>query len=157
MKFYNRSEHPEGKPSTAGEKIEPTYEMTMDPRGHKILEQVGGTNIYERIQESLEETKIENIIRRAVGGDETALATMHGVYIDVTNAPTSLAEMQQVIIHATEEFYKLPLEIREKFDHSPEQYITEFGSEEWAKKLEQPKTLGQIQAETRTVEEVKAE
>lgn len=144
MKFYSRSEKPTVKPSPAGEKEEPTYEMDIDARGHKTLTQKGYTNVYEFIQESLEETKIENIIRRALGGDEAALATMHGVYIDVSDAPKSLAEMQQAVITATQEFERLPIEIREKFNHSALQYVAEFGTEEWAKKLEKQKTLGEI-------------
>lgn len=33
------------------------------------------------------------------------------------------------------EFYKLPANIREKFDHSPEKFIQQFGSEEWNKAM----------------------
>lgn len=153
MKFYSRSEKPPVTATPAGEMEEDTYEMSIDLRGHKTLERSGKTNVYEFIQESLEETKIENIIRRAVGGDEGALATMHGVYMDVSDAPKSLAEMQQAVITATEEFMKLPVEIREKFNHSAMQYVAEFGTEEWLKKLEQPKTLGQIMQETSKSEE----
>ncbi|UPW41115.1 internal scaffolding protein [Sigmofec virus UA08Rod_5492] len=147
MKFYSRSSKPPVKPSPAGEKEEDVYEIDIDLRGHKTLQKTRMTNVYELIQESLEETKIENIIRRALGGDESALATMHGVYMDVSDAPKSLAEMQQAVITATEEFLKLPIEVREKFNHSAMQYVAEFGTEEWAKKLEMPKTLGQLQEE----------
>lgn len=157
MKFYNRSEKPPITATPAGEKEEDTYEINIDLRGHKTLEKSGKTNVYDFIQESLEETKIENIIRRALGGDESALATMHGVYMDVTDAPKSLAEMQQAVITATQEFEKLPVEIREKFNHSALQYVAEFGTEEWAKKLEQPKTLGQIIQEEKPKEKPKEE
>lgn len=156
MKFYNRSEKPPVTATPAGEKEEDTYEMSIDVHGHKKLEKSGKTNVYDLIQESLEETKIENIIRRALGGDEGALATMHGVYIDVTDAPKSLAEMQQAVITATQEFEKLPVEIREKFNHSALQYVAEFGTEEWAKKLEKAQTLGEIlQKETSKNEDPK--
>lgn len=153
MKFYNRAEKPPVTPSPSGEKLEDTYEMRITPRGHKILEKNGKTDVYEFIQTSLEETKIENIIRRALGGDESALATMHGVYMDVSDAPKSLAEMQQAVITATLEFEKLPLEIREKFNHSAMQYVAEFGTEEWIKKLERPKTLGEITGQSETKKE----
>ncbi|UPW41184.1 internal scaffolding protein [Sigmofec virus UA08Rod_5306] len=147
MKFYNRSEHAPRQAAPAGEKQEPVYEMDVDLYGHKFLVETGKTNIYERIQESLEETKIENIIRRALGGDEEALRVMHGTYTDVTNAPKSLAEMQQLIIKANQDFEKLPIEVREKFNHDPMQFIAEWGSEEWTKKMERPKTLGELQKE----------
>lgn len=141
--YYNRSKKRTTEPANPGSEWHQEYRMAIDLTGHKYLEEDGQTNIYDKIQESLEETKIENIIRRAVGGDEAALAVMHGQYLDTTNMPKSLAEMQQSIIAATEEFYKLPLEIRQKFDQSPEQFIAEYGSEEWMKKLSMPETIKQ--------------
>ena len=47
--------------------------------------------------------------------------------------PTSLAEMQNAIITIENEFNKLPLETRLKFNQSAEKYISKNGSEEWAK------------------------
>lgn len=141
MEFYSRSKKRPTEAAEPGNEWHQEYRMAIDLTGHKYLEEDGKTNIYDKIQESLEETKIENIIRRAVGGDESALAVMHGTYMDTTNMPKSLAEMQQAIITATEEFYKLPIEIRQKFDQSPEQFIAEYGSEEWTKKLTPKETL----------------
>lgn len=136
MKFYTAYHRPKAKEAPAGSKFEETYEMDIDENGHKTLTKSERLeNVYEKIQESLEESKIENIIRRAIGGDPTALAVTEGEYFDATDAPTSLAEAQKMIIQATEQFYKLPLSVREKFNHSPEQYIHEFGSEEWTKKI----------------------
>lgn len=94
------------------------------------------------------EPKIENIIRRALGGDETALAVMHGQYMDVTEAPKTLAEMQQLVIKATNQFNELPLDIREKFNFDPGQFVAEYGTPEWLKKMEKPKTMGEIQQTT---------
>lgn len=150
MKFWNRSERPNTTPANPGTPEEPVYEMDIDLRGHKYLVKTGMTSTYDRIQESLEETKIENIIRRALGGDETALAVMHGSYIDVTDAPKTLAEMQQLVIRATNQFNELPLEIREKFNFDPGQFVAEYGTHEWEKKMEQPKTIGDLQKETPT-------
>lgn len=150
MKFWNRSERPKTTPANPGTPEEPTYEIDIDLRGHKSLIQTGYTNTYNRIQESLEETKIENIIRRALGGDETALAVMHGSYIDVTDAPKTLAEMQQLVIRATNQFNELPLEIREKFNFDPGQFVAEYGTHEWEKKMERPKTIGDLQKEAQT-------
>lgn len=141
MEFYNRSRKRPTEATPAGSEWHQEYRVSIDLTGHKYLEEDGKTNIYDRIQESLEETKIENIIRRAVGGDESALAVMHGSYIDTTQMPKTLAEMQQAIINATNDFNKLPLEIRQKFDQSVEQYIAEYGTEIWAEKMKQPERL----------------
>lgn len=137
MKYNSAYDRPKTEPAPTGDKYEYIYEMDIDENGHKILVKTDNMeNIYEKIQESLEETKIENIIRRAIGGDPTALAQTNGQYFDATDAPQSLAEAQRIIIQATENFFKLPLTIREKFDHSPEKYINEFGSESWIGKMD---------------------
>lgn len=139
MKFATAYNPKKTEPAPAGDKFEVTYEMDIDENGHKVLSKSERMeNVYEKIQESLEETKIENIIRRALAGDETALAVTHGEYFDATNAPRSLAEAQQMIIHASEEFYGLPIEVREKFDHSLEMYVHEYGTETWIEKMKKP-------------------
>lgn len=163
MKIYSRTKKRPTEASPTGKMTEDTYSIEIDLKGHKTLTKSGETNIYDKIQESHEETKIENIIRRAVGGDETALAVMHGTYADVTKMPKSLAEMQQQIIKATQEFEKLPLELRRQFNHSVEEYIAEYGSKEWGDKIQpflpqQPDELQQKQAaEKLEVKEEKAE
>lgn len=163
MKLYSRFKKRPTVASEPGKQWEKKYTMAIDLTGHKYLEETGEVNIYDKIQESLEETKIENIIRRAVGGDPNALQVMHGTYMDITGMPKSLAEMQQIIIGATEEFYKLPLEIREHFNHSLEQYVAEYGTKGFEEKL---KTKAMLETEkagealnataTKTTEEVKA-
>ncbi|UPW41214.1 internal scaffolding protein [Sigmofec virus UA08Rod_4967] len=125
-----------GAASTSGEKLEPEYEMQIEACGHKHLIDSGRKiDIYSKIQESLEETKIENIIRRAMAGDETAINTMNGQYIDTQAMPTSLAEMLNLTIQAEQEFNKLPLEIRANFDHSTEKYIMMMGTPEWVENM----------------------
>lgn len=151
MKFFSRTNKRPTEATQAGQREQQVYAMAIDAQGHKYLEEDHKIDIYEKIQASLEETKIENIIRRAVGGDATALNTMHGLYADVTAAPKSLAEMQQMVIAATTEFNKLPLEVRLKFNQSPEQYIAEYGSEEWVEKMKQPEVLQAVK-ETKEVE-----
>lgn len=137
MKYRSAYNPGKTEPAPSGSKYEYIYEMDIDENGHKTLKKTEKQeNIYEKIQESLEETKIENIIRRALGGDPMALAQTNGQYFDATDAPQSLAEAQRMIIQATDEFFKLPITIREKFDHSPEKYINEYGTESWMGKLD---------------------
>ena len=92
-------------------------------------------HIYEEIQSYLEETKIENILARAVAGDPDALNVRQGQYADITQFPTNLAEAQKTILKLGSEFEKLPNEIREKFDFSKEKFIQQFGSEDWVEKM----------------------
>lgn len=130
-KIWSRFDRPDANPSPAGTATEPEYTEYVDENGHLSLKKTGEKPVYEMIQASLEETKIENIIRRATLGDPTALNNSIGAYLDTTEMPTSLAEMQDTIIRVKNEFEKLPLETRLKFDQSPEQYVQLYGTEKW--------------------------
>jgi hypothetical protein len=131
--IWSRFDRPDTIAAPEGTSTEPKYMEAIDENGHRTLEQTGETDTYAMIQASLEETKIENIIRRATLGDPTALTQTMGAYVDTTDMPTSLAEMQNAIITIENEFNKLPLETRLKFNQSPEKYISMYGTEEWAK------------------------
>lgn len=151
-KIYSRFDRPETEESPAGTATEPEYTEYIDENGHLSLKLTGETPTYEMIQASLEETKIENIIQRATLGDPTALAATQGAYIDTTDLPTSLAEMQNMLINANNEFNKLPLETRLKFDQSAEKYISMYGTKEWAKLMGYEKIQQNAQPDTQQQE-----
>ena len=131
MKIYSRFKARPMEAAPTGEKEQDTFEMQIDQNGHKSIKKSGKTNIYEKIQAAYEETKIENIIARALGGDSSGLMAHEGQYLDITNAPQTLAEAQQSIQAIKNVFDKLPLNIREKYGMSVEKYIADFGSENW--------------------------
>lgn len=132
MKFYSRLNPAPVIEAPAGSKEATTYQTQIDENGHKVTVPIGKTNIYDRIQNSLEETKIENIIKRFTEGDMTAFRTNEPIYADMTEAPKTLMEAQNMIIRITDEFNNLPVEVRAKFDHSPEKYVAMYGGEAWA-------------------------
>lgn len=132
--MYNRTPQ---TVSPSGEKLVTEYEMTIDEMGHKSLTaKAAKRDIYEAIQENLEDSKIENIIRRATAGDESILHIHEGQFLDLRGAPTSLAEAQAAIVAAENDWLTLPVEVRAKFDHSFQKYINEYGTEQWAKVFE---------------------
>ena len=151
MKIYSRFRARPIEAAPSGEKEETTFEMHIDQNGHKDIKKSGKTNIYEKIQASYEETKIENIIARAMGGDSSGLMAHEGQYLDITKAPQTLAEAQQSIQAIKNVFNKLPLEIRTKYDMSVEKYIADFGSEKWMNIMgiekDQPTVKPEIQPE----------
>ena len=108
------------------------YEMV---NGRKTLKKTGDTNVYALIQESLEETLVENILQRATAGDEGALERYASMYFDATQLPSSIAEAQQQIVAIKEQFYDLPVEKRAMFSHNPDTYVHEYGTETWATKM----------------------
>lgn len=144
-RYYTAYRTPATEPAPTGEKEESVYQITIDLQGHKKLKEIGKTNIYDIIQESLEQSKIENIIRRATEGDLNALTTMNGQYIDTTDIPNTLAEAQNFVIQAKQEFDQLPINIRRQFNMSAEQYIAEYGKTSWIEKLGiTPKIEGEV-------------
>lgn len=147
------------KPAPVGSRFAKTYLMTIDGHGHKVLKEDGLTDRYELIQSHLEETKIENIINKALAtGDMSGLMVGKPVYADFTNAPSTLAEAQNMLIAVEQEFEKLPLEIRAKFDHSATKYIAEYGTENWMNNmgLNSNETLGNNSIQDEVIEKVEA-
>lgn len=142
-------------PVATGDEYDTTYHVDVDKAGHKRLIADGKTNRFIKIQSYAEETKIENILARCTI-DPMALNQRIGQYVDVVNAPKTLAEYQNIYIKIKNEFEGLSLEDREKFGNSVEKYVAAYGSETWAK------SLGLIKEEvaekiTEKAEEVAAE
>lgn len=117
-----------------GEKIELRHRAVLKKDGTRILVRDVEKPTFDIIQSHKEECLIENILKKCLEGDLTALDKMHGTYTDITNAPQSLAEAQQIILRLKNEFEELPKNIKKEFDYNVEVYIAEFGTEEWAEK-----------------------
>lgn len=112
--------------------------------GAKVLKIVGRENIYEKIQECLEPTKIENIIRRFEEGDPTALGHKSGIYADISDMPTNIIEAQKRIQDVQAKFASLPIDIKEKFGNDPTVFMAEILSGEGLQKLKkEPETAVQ--------------
>ena len=129
--FYSKTKPRETISLSVGKKEKPTYTIKVDQNGHKSVHQTGMTNFYNLIQEHAEETKIENILKRASLGDTSALNKRVPEWFDATNMPTTLAEAQQAIINLENIFSTLPKEIREEYNFSAEQFIADFRSDKW--------------------------
>lgn len=136
-KIYSLQERPESKPSVTGDGKEPEYSYEIDEKGARTLKRTGEVNVYAQIQTYLEETKIENIIQRAAY-DPAAIGSqewMQQATVDITDVPENYHEWKKVVNDAENRFNALPAELKEKFNNSVEQYISEMGSVEWARKL----------------------
>lgn len=123
--------------TNAGERIETRHSAHIDSNGRRFLSKDKPIAVYDMIQSHKEECEIENIIRRAVEGDYNALNAKEGVFMDITNCPSSIAEAQQYIINAKEEFENLPKSIKQKFEFNPEIYIAEMSgnTQGWLDKM----------------------
>ena len=144
-KFFTYYNRPETVAAETGDEFDKTYTVEIDKFGHKTLVCSGKTNRWEKIQSYKEECLIENILVRA-SMDPSVLDARKGMYFDATNMPKTLAEAQTQILKVKEEFYRLPVEIRQKFDNSPEVYVSQYGTKEWGD------ALGLVKEETEKTE-----
>lgn len=122
----------------AGESVRRTYLWERNEEGEKVLKLDQIIDQQAEIDSYLEETKIENIIRRASIDPNIAeriAPDLGGGIQDFTEAPHTLAELQNIMIRAEQIWGEVPKEIKLKFDNDVDKFIASFGTVEWAKNL----------------------
>ena len=125
-------------PTEAGESVRRTYLWEYNKKGEKVLRLDQTIDQQAEIDSYLEETKIENIIRRASIDPDIAARIapdLGGGIQDFTETPQTLAEIQNIMIRAEQIWEEVPKEIKLKFDNDVDKFIASFGSVEWAKNL----------------------
>nr|CAI9749990.1 virion structural protein [Microvirus sp.] len=134
------------RPTMPGEKIRRTYLWQMNAKGEKMLVIDQEIDQQAEIDSFLEETKIENILRRASIDPEIAerlKPETGGGIMDLTEAPQTLAELQNIMLRAKQIWKDIPKEVKLKFDNDVDKFISSYGTIEWAKNLgimeEEPK------------------
>lgn len=129
-------------PTEPGRPMHNEYQIRIDDKGHKTLVKTGETNLQDKIEESKEGCLISTVLEMCANMSDQEkkeyLNQRVGQYIKLEELPENLREAQQAIIDIKNEFYKLPTEIREKFDNSPERYVQDYGTENWMKILYPP-------------------
>lgn len=126
------------KPTEAGESVRRTYLWELNEKGEKVLKLDQTIDQQAEIDSYLEETKLENIIRRASIDPNIAeriVPDLGGGIQDFTEAPHTLAELQNIMIRAEQIWDDVPKEIKLKFDNDVDKFIASFGTVEWAKNL----------------------
>lgn len=126
------------KPTEAGESVRRTYLWERNEKGEKVLRLDQTIDQQAEIDSYLEETKLENIIRRASIDPDIAARIkpdIGGGIQDFTEAPQSLAELQNVMMRAEQIWDEVPKDIKLKFDNDVDKFIASFGTVEWAKNL----------------------
>lgn len=114
------------------------YQLSLASDGKETLIAVGEHDIYPEIQSHAKSVDINEIVLRYQRGDIDVLAQRAGMYGDFTNMPTSYAELYQNVLDAQAYFDSLPLEVRQKFDHSFSKFFTSIGTPEFEAAFSQP-------------------
>lgn len=135
LPFFTIKNHPKTKGQNLHIIYEPEYLEVIKKDGSKELEEVGQTNIYEKIQSHAEQCKIENILHAAAMGDLSVFNQRETTYADATTLPKSLMEAQNLVLRMKQEFETMPLEVREIFNNSPEMYVNMMGTKEFNEKM----------------------
>ena len=125
-------------PYPATTSIVTDYQLSLAPDGKEVLVAVGEHDIYPEIQSHAKSVDINEIVLRYQRGDIDVLAQRAGMYGDFTNMPTSYAELYQNVLDAQAYFDSLPLEVRQKFDHSFSKFFTSIGTPEFEAAFSQP-------------------
>lgn len=125
---------PKAKGMPTGKQTDNVYDYIINENLIKGLKKTGEENRYEKIQMAAKECKIETIIAKAAV-DPSILQNRKGMFLDTSESPKNLAEYENMRIKVIQEFGKLPVEMRKKFDNSPEKFVSEYGSQEWAEKM----------------------
>lgn len=126
------------KPTEAGESVRRTYLWERNEKGEKVLRLDQTIDQQAEIDSYLEETKLENIIRRASIDPDIAARIkpdIGGGIQDYTEAPQTLAELQNIMLRAEQIWEDVPKEIKLKFDNDVDKFIASFGTVDWAKNL----------------------
>lgn len=105
------------------------YTAKYDDAGVLVLEESGKLNIYNEIQSHAESVDLNTIIRQYESGDVSVLSKVQGCFADVTQLPTTYAEMLNLIRFGEEAFDQLPTEIKQQFNNSFEQFFAQGGME----------------------------
>lgn len=126
------------KPTEAGETVRRTYLWERNEKGEKVLRLDQTIDQQAEIDSYLEETKLENIIRRASIDPDIAARIKPDIgsgIQDFTEAPQNLAELQNIMMRAEQIWDEVPKDIKLKFDNDVDKFIASFGTVEWAKNL----------------------
>ena len=119
----------------AGSRVKQLYAGRYDANGRVVLEEKGTEDLYAFIQSFADSVDINVILARFANGDTEALSRAQGFYADVTDFPPNMADALNRINQAEEMFKSLPLEVRQKFDCSFEQFLSQSGTEDWFSKM----------------------
>ncbi len=99
------------------------YSSRLAEDGSVELIPSGTEDLYAMIQSHRDSVDIHVLLARYNNGDIDALSRVQGTYGDFTQMPSTYAELLNTLIVAENQFNSLPVEVREKFDHSFEKYM----------------------------------
>lgn len=120
---------------SSGSRFKKEYHGEVQADGSILLVEDRVLDTQELIEKDAIGADLPSIIQRALSGDVSVFRSDEGFYGDITNLPTSYAEVLNTVNNAKREFYNLPIEVREKFDSDFEKWFATTGSDDWLSKM----------------------
>lgn len=124
MQFRTMYDDFERVPTAAGNPEEIEYAPVIGEDGVLSLEPVGTIDLRSQIDSYRESCDLNVLLSRYANGDASALSATQGNYFDAVGMPRTYAEMLNTVISAENQFMKLPLNVRERFDNSFHRWLS---------------------------------
>lgn len=129
------TEKPEKFAAVSGDRFVIEYAPKFDEQGNFELVESGKKDMYDEIQSHALSCDIHYILARYANGETDLLSKRQGMFGDFSEFPKTYAEMFQKIEDGKNLFMRLPVEIRAKFEHNFEKWMSTYGSEDWFIKM----------------------
>ena len=121
----------------SGSRYKDEFQLVTEPDGNTHLEVTGTKDIYKEIQSYKDGCMIENIVRRALNGDPTALSRHAEAFGDVRFDANDLIAANEAIKRAQSIYRSLAPEKRAEYGNFDE-FVKSFGSLDGIKKYMNP-------------------
>ena len=131
----NNIEFDEKFASEAGSVFVEQFHGEVLPTGKIVLVSDGFVNKQEELESWQESTEIESIVAQFTAGNIDILNQKEGFFGDITSMPKSYPEVVQMMYNAEENFMKLPVEVRGLFNNDLNQFIAQYGTDSFYKKI----------------------
>lgn len=118
-----------------GDPIRTVYEAKVLPDGQLDIVAAGKEDMQTKIESFRSSTDMSYILKQIALGNNDVLVQSVGQYGDFTQMPKTMAEAMQLQIDAEKEFYKLPLDVRGKFENDYRRWLVGAGSSDWIEKM----------------------
>lgn len=111
------------------------YDAQVGPDGVIEVVPAGKDNIQEKIESFRQSTDMSFILKQLALGNNEVLNQEPGMYGNFLDMPKTMAEAMQRQIDAEKVFYKLPVDVRGKFENDYRRWLVSAGSDEWIEKM----------------------
>lgn len=118
------------KPTNPGKRFREIFHGVVQPDGRIDLVSDGFEDTQKLIEADAVGASLPEIIERALRGDVSVFRD-EGFYGDVTQMPTTYAEILNSVNNGKAIFEKLDIETKRKFDNNFEKWFATMNSKEW--------------------------